>query len=289
MKKIVTLNDGSKMEAGLTGNPSGKVIMLPIAKKPVYGQQAESLKRWGADPELGEHFIEGLSDQFQVLYFDYEGHLFENPQPDQLTPDHMTKDFLLIADEMKVDTFSYYGYSWLALAGLQLAIRTNRLESLMMGGFPPYEGPYKEMLIVTEKTHGQALKNPSSSKASIYEENTAPDAIDWDHIQITLDPKQTQQFVTLYQNLMDFDDTSIQYALDFPKLAFAGEKDTIVYGESFGSVTVDMIGILQKNKQQLEQWGWDVAILEGGGMDHTQAMQPNAVLPLIKPWLMEHL
>lgn len=36
---------------------------------------------------------------------------------------------------MNIKKFSYYGYSWLALVGLQLAIRTNRLESLIMGGF----------------------------------------------------------------------------------------------------------------------------------------------------------
>ncbi|MGG4144455.1 alpha/beta hydrolase [Paenibacillus algorifonticola] len=288
MKKNVTLNDGSKVEVGLTGNPSGKVIMLPIAKKSVYGQEAESLKMWGVDPELGKNFIDGLSDEFQVLYFNFEGHLFENPQPDHLTPENITKDFLLIADEMKVATFSYYGYSWLALVGLQLAIRTNRLESLIMGGFPPYKGPYKEMMIVTEKTHEQALNNPGISKEQ-FEENTTPEEIDWNNIQIKLDPKQTKQFLTMYKNLMDFDDTTIHYESDCPKLTFAGEKDTIVYGENFGSVTVDMIGLLQKNKQQLEQLGWDVAILEGKDMDHTKVMQPNVVLPLIKPWLMDHL
>lgn len=35
----------------------------------------------------------------------------------------------------------------------------------------------------------------------------------------------------------------------------------------------------------MEQLGWDVKIVEGVGMDHTKAIQPAAVLPLIKPWL----
>jgi len=121
----------------------------------VYGQEAETLKLWGADPELGKHLVEGLADTCQVLHFDYEGHLFEHPV-DRLTADHIVNDFLHIADQMNIGRFAYYGYSWLALAGLQLALRTDRLDSLVMGGFPPYGGPYAEMLTVTRHTHQQA-------------------------------------------------------------------------------------------------------------------------------------
>lgn len=86
---------------------------------------------------------------------------------------------------------------------------------------------------------------------------------------------------------MEFNDQEIQHKLVIPRLAFAGEKDIIVYGENFGNVTVDIIGILQKNKQKLEHHGWDMEILKG--MDHTKAMQPVTVLSLIKPWLMKNL
>ncbi len=102
-------------------------------------------------------------DKFQILYFDYEGHRFQHPNPENLTPESIVKDLLTIANEMNVKKFSYYGYSWLALVGLQLAIRTDRLESLIMGGFPPIDGPYKEMMVVTNKTYEQALSNQNSS------------------------------------------------------------------------------------------------------------------------------
>ncbi|MBP1989595.1 alpha/beta fold hydrolase [Paenibacillus eucommiae] len=293
MKKIVTLSGGSTIEVGLTGNTSNKVIMLPVAKKSVYGQEAESLRLWGVDPELGKNLVEGLSDKFQVLYFDYEGHLLENPQPDDLTPENIAKDLLLIADEMNVRKFSYYGYSWLALVGLQLAIRTNRLESLIMGGYPPYEGPYKEMMIVTNMTYKQTLKNQNmnNQNTSEYRQeiNTNPEEINWDHVQVKIDSNQTKQFFTMYQSLMDFDDKKIQDMLTIPKLAFAGEKDTIIYGENFGSVTVDIVGLLQKNKTELEHLSWDVEILKGNDMNHTKAMQPATVLPIIKPWLIDNL
>ncbi|AWV33801.1 alpha/beta fold hydrolase [Paenibacillus odorifer] len=287
MKKIIQLANQSEIEVGMAGLPNRPTIMLPIAKKSVYNQEAENLKLWGVDPELGKHFVEGLADTFQVLYFDYEGHLFQYPV-ENLTADYIVKDLLHIADEMNVTGFSYYGYSWLALIGLQMAIRTDRLESLVMGGFPPYDGPYQEMRVVTHKTHTQALSNQNESVESpTGSEN--PNEMDWDNIKVTLDTRVTAQFVSLYQSLTAFDDRSIQHLLNLPKLAFAGGNDTIVYGENFGSVTVDIVGLLKKNMEQLSDLGWDVEILLGARMDHTKAMQPAVVVPLIKPWYMNVL
>lgn len=286
MKKNIRLSNQSTIEVGLTGVSDRPTIMLPIAKKSVYNQEADNLKLWGVDPELGKHFVEGLADTFQVLYFDYKGYLFQHPV-DNLTAEHIVKDLLLIADEMNVKNFSYYGYSWLALIGLQLAVRTNRLESLVMGGFPPYNGPYQEMMIVTHKTHTQALNNQNEAAEISSFETENPDEIDWDNIKVSMDTRVTAQFVALYESLTAFDDRSIHHLLSLPKLAFAGENDTIVYGENFGNVTVDIAGILKKNTTKLCDLGWDVEILTGTQMDHTKAMQPAMVLPLIKPWFIK--
>ncbi|MCI4129535.1 alpha/beta fold hydrolase [Bacillus haynesii] len=288
MEKNIKLTDEFEIKVGLVGNPGSPTIMLPVAKESVYGQEAENLKVWGVDPESGKHFVEGLMDKFQILYFDYEGHRLQHPNPENLTPESIVKDLLTIANEMNIEKFSYYGYSWLALVGLQLAIRTDRLESLIMGGFPPIDGPYKEMMVVTNQTYEQVLSNQHSSVSD--EQNLInPEKVDWDNIQVKIDTNQTKQFVTMYENLMEFDDRGIQHKLMIPRLAFAGEKDTINYGENFGNVTVDIIGILQKNKQELEHLGWDIEILNGNDMDHTKAMQPVTVLSLIKPWLVKNL
>ncbi|WP_338019707.1 hypothetical protein [Paenibacillus piscarius] len=191
---------------------------------------------------------------------------------------------------MNVSKFSYYGYSWLALAGLQLAIRTDRLESLVMGGFPPLDGPYAEMLTVTNNTYQMALIQPASSDpAESEQESAAPEATDWDNIRIQMVPEQTRQFVTLYESLAGFKDRDIQELLVMPRLAFAGEQDKIVYGDNFGGVTVDIAGKLVEHLPLLEQLGWDVAILKGNGMDHTKAMQPETVLPVLKPWLIRNV
>ncbi|MFD0678635.1 MULTISPECIES: alpha/beta fold hydrolase [unclassified Paenibacillus] len=288
MIKMVKLMNGSEIEVRLAGNPDCKTIMLPNAKKTVYGEEAENLNMWGVDPELGEHFVEGLADTFQVLYFDYEGHLLAYPNPDHLTPEQIVQDLLRIADEMQIRSFSYYGYSWLALVGLQLAIRTDRLESLIMGGYPPYNGPYLEMMTVTKKAYEQALQNEQNT-VTPHQPSENPEEIDWNNITVKIDPRVAKQFMTLYQNLMGFDDRSIQDRLQLPKLAFAGEKDSIVYGKNFGSVTVDIVGLLERNENRLNELDWDVEILKGNDMDHTKAMQPATVLPLIKPWLIEKL
>lgn len=295
MKKMIKMNNGSELEVGLTGNADRKVIMLPIAKKSVTGQEAETLKLWGVDPDLGAKFIAGLSDEFQILHFDYEGHYMAHPHPEHFTSEYITQDLLRIADQMNVNQFSYYGYSWLALVGLQIAIRTNRLQSLIMGGFPPYKGPYEEMRVVTARTYEEALKqhgkleHEPEGQASMNSEQMYPEEVDWDNIQIQIDPDQTKQFITMYQSLLDFDDQLIQDQLSIPRLTFAGEKDTIVYGEKFGNVTVDIAGRLQKNKRNLENFGWTVEIIKGEDMDHTKAMQPSTVLPIIHPWLKTHL
>lgn len=289
MEKIIQLADGTELKAGLVGNSKGKTIMLPVAKESVYGPEAETLRLWGVDPELGKHFIEGLKDTFQILFFDYEGHRLQQPNPENLTPEQVANDLLIIADKMNVMKFSYYGYSWLALVGLQLAIRTKRLDSLIMGGFPPMGGPYKEMMIVTQKTYDQAVTNQHSPVRNETKDFNSPEEIDWDNIEVKINPYQTKQFVTLYKHLMEFDDRKIHPQINIPKLAFAGEKDTIVYGENFGSVIVDIAGKLRKHKTELEDFGWDIEILEGNGMDHTKAMQPVTVLPLIKNWLLKNL
>jgi pimeloyl-ACP methyl ester carboxylesterase len=115
----------------------GPFLLIPVNPTPVKGEAAEEMRRWGADPALGRSLMEGLMDIATVVAFDYEGHVLAAPKPDTLTPSNISSDMLAVADAAGADDFAYYGYSWLALVGLQLAIRTDRLTALVMGGFPP--------------------------------------------------------------------------------------------------------------------------------------------------------
>lgn len=92
----------------------------------------------GADPNLGHTLAAGLADAgFRVVAADYQDHLAQHPKPLTLTADAVAADVVAIVDAGGAQHFAYYGCSWLALVGLQLAIRSDRLTALAMGGFPP--------------------------------------------------------------------------------------------------------------------------------------------------------
>jgi pimeloyl-ACP methyl ester carboxylesterase len=286
------LHDGSAIEVQVHGE--GPALLLPVNPRPVEGPQAEELRRWGNDPALGRSLIDGLGDAFQVVAFDYEGHVLQVPKPDTLTPDNVAGDFLAVADAAGAERFACYGYSWLALAGLQLAIRTDRLTALAMGGWPPLGGPYAEMLRVTIATHDLAGA-PSSARqgaagdaaratpASEPAPASSPEELDWSTVEVTLSEAQTRQFVTLYQALQGFDDRAAQARLACPRLCFAGSADDIDYDQRWGGVRVHVAAPLLERRAELERYGWDVRVLDG--LDHTQAMQATAVLPILRPWL----
>ena len=279
----VALHDGSTIAVEVQGR--GPTVVLPVNPRPVEGPQAEELRRWGADPALGRTLIDGLSDAFQVVAFDYEGHLLQVPKPDTLTPANIVGDLLAVADAAGADRFAYYGYSWLAVAGLQLAVRTDRLTALVMGGFPPLEGPYAQMLQVTIATHQLAISAPSTASSPPPAEPS--DEPDWSQVEMTLSETQTRQFVTLYQALQDFDDQAAQAQLRCPRLCFAGSADQITYDERWGGVRVDMAGPVISRRAELEALGWEVRVLEG--LDHLQAMQAAQVLPILRPWLLSEV
>ena len=201
-----------------------------------------------------------------------------HPAADTLTPDNVVADLLAIADAAGADRFAYYGYSWLALSGLQLAIRSRRVSALIMGGFPPIDGPYAEMLAVTRAAHraAQSVGEAPSAEAVV-------EPGDWDSAKVQADEAQTRQFVTLYEALRGFDDRAAQAALTIPKLCFAGADDTIEYSARWGGVTVDLAGPLINHRDRLRAAGWTVEIL--GGLDHVSAMSSSTVLPLVRNWL----
>ena len=222
--------------------------------------------------------------------FDYEGHVLQVPKPDTLTPANVAADLLAVADAAGADRFAFYGYSWLALAGLQLAIRTDRLAALVMGGFPPLDGPYAQMLQVTTATYEMAVANAASPPAPEPLGEPAGEPLgepagepDWSQVQVTLTEAQTRQFVTLYQALQGFDDRAAQAQLRCPRLCFVGSADEITYDQRWGGLRVSMADPVVDRRAELEALGWEVRVLEG--LDHTQAMQAAQVLPILRPWL----
>jgi len=277
----VKMHDGNLIDVVIQGD--GPTILLPVNPIPIEGEQAEELRKWGVNPALGKSLIDGLSNKYRVIAFDYEGHVLSNPKPETLTPGNIANDFIAIADEVGADEFAYYGHSWLALCGLQLSIRTNRISALIMGGFPPINGPYKEMLQVTMATHEMSISNQGNGNPIEIPQIT--DDFDWSNVEVTMKEDETKQFVTLYQNLQEFNDREAQSKLNCPRLCFAGSVDRIDYGENWGNVHVDIVGPLINQSQEIKDAGWDIQVLKE--LDHTGAMQAENVLSIIKPWLDE--
>lgn len=268
------LHDGSTIEIEVHG--AGPTLLLPVNPQPVTGPQAEQMRQYGTDPALGQSLIKGLSDAFRVVAFDYEGQCLRLPKPETLTPANAASDLLAVADTVGAHRFTYYGYSWLALIGLQLAIRTDRLSALIMGGFPPLNGPYEEMFRVTTATYEMASGARPMPSA---------DESEWSGFSLSRD--QTQQFVTLYQALQGFDDRAAQARLTCPRLCFVGSKDEIQYSKSWENVHVNLAGPIVRGQAQLSDLGWDVQVLDG--LDHIQAMQATHVVPILRLWLASQL
>jgi pimeloyl-ACP methyl ester carboxylesterase len=275
----VRLHDGNTIPVEIHGR--GPTVLLPVDPRPVEGSQAEEMRRWGTDPALGRTLVDGLSDAFRVVAFDYEGHVLRVPKPDTLTPANLVGDLLAVADAAGADRFAYYGYSWLGLSGLQLAVRTDRLAALAVGGFPPLDGPYAPMLRVTTATHEMAVASAAAPARST--EAPSSDEVDWSQVELTLTEAQTRQFVTLYQALQEFDDRDAQARITCPRLCFVGSADEIDYDERWGGVRVSFAGLVTSQRTELEAFGWQVRVLDG--LDHMQAMQAPQVLPILRPWL----
>jgi len=280
-----TFHDGSTIEIEVNGE--GPTLLLPVNPQPVTGPQAQAMREWGADPALGYSLIAGLREVFRVVAFDYEGHLLRTPQPDSLTPANAVSDLLAIADAAGVERFAYYGYSWLALIGLQLAMRTDRLTALVMGGFPPLGGPYAAMLRVTTAAHEMAVATTAQTEEGAANQQPPVEAGDWSSVQVNMSPDQTRQFVTLYQALQGFDDRAAQMHITCPRLCFAGSADEMQYGPKWGDVVVSIAGPIIAERAELESLGWEVRVLDG--LDHLQTMQPRHVLPILRLWLASHL
>lgn len=203
-----------------------------------------------------DEMINGLADRFSVVLPAYPG----TPKTGTLTPSAVTHDLLAIADEAGAETFAFWGHSWGAVIGLQLALHTPRVSALALSGFPPIDGPYRAMLdsvrALTGDRHIDGLTVPAKAQ------------------------DEYRQFLTYYEHLQGFDDRRAQAALTVPRLYFVGRDDTLPLGDDvvarFGDTAL-------AQQAELTDLGWSVTIVPD--RDHATLINADAVLPVLAPFL----
>lgn len=201
---------------------------------------------------------EGLTDRYRIVLISYPGaHPFQT-----MTPENVTRDLLAVADAAGLDDFTWWGYSWGGVIGLQLALRTDRLTGLAVTGFPPLDGPYREML---QMTLGSAQPSHLDDLGSSVEQTTMIEKM--------------RQSATYYEALQDFDDRDANTRLDLPRLCFVGTDDVVVGGD----VVVRIGDTVTDTRSELEALGWEVHLLDG--LDHIGAVEPDVVVPLLRGWM----
>ena len=108
------------------------------------------MRAWGGDPDVGPTLIvDGLASRFRIVAADYEARPDGQPGARPADPGRARRGCARHRRRGHSWLFAWYGYSWLALTGLQVALRTDRRWALAMGGYPPVDGPYAAMLDVT--------------------------------------------------------------------------------------------------------------------------------------------
>lgn len=171
------------------------------------------------------------------LHYPRGSHPTGGPFEGDLTPETVVKDFLAVADDAGVERFALTGFSFSANYALQLATHTDRVAAMAIGGWPPLSAPYKETLAVVR----QMLESDylaGSNRAFI------------DSIRVYYEAV-----------IAEWDEEAEVAEFDMPRMVYVGDQD-IGAPDTMGEPVALAEPILRR-KDDLEQQGWNVVILEG--------------------------
>ena len=204
-------------------------------------------------------YLDRLTDRYRVLRVDYPSiGGSRDIAPQDLTADRVCADLLAVATAAGFDRFAYWGYSWGAAAGLQLASRTDRLTALVLGGWPPLGAPYDAILQATRLK--QSDPEPSSLK-------------------VLRSKDQYRQWEAYYSSMVDWAEAESVASIHVPKMVyFGGDGDLVEAG-----IPIRIASIIRENRTMLEKQGWTLKELPGQG--HGVCMTPELVVPPVRYFL----
>ena len=204
-------------------------------------------------------YLQPLLDRYRVLLVDYPSiGGSRDIAPQALTADRTCADLLAVASAAGFDRFAYWGYSWGAAVGLQLAARTNRLSALVLGGWPPLGAPYAGILQATRLK--QANPEPSSLK-------------------VLRSKEQYRQWETWYESVQGWPEARSVEGIGCPKLLYFGSDGDLVEA----GIPIRIASIIRERRADLLEQGWTVHEIAGQG--HGVCMAPELVVPPVRAFL----
>jgi pimeloyl-ACP methyl ester carboxylesterase len=236
----------------LDGRGTPLMIGLPL--------MASFTQLFGAEMQpVLDGYLSRLTDRYRVLRVDYPSiGGSRDIAPEDLTADRVCADLLGVADAAGFDRFAYWGYSWGAAVGLQLAARTDRLRALALGGWPPLGAPYEGILQATR------LKQPNPEPGSM---------------KVLRSKEQYRQWEAYYDSMLDWPEAESVARIACPKMVFfGGDGDLVEAG-----VPVRIASIIRDHRSTLEAQGWTVH--EHPGQGHGVCMAPELVVPPVRAFL----
>jgi pimeloyl-ACP methyl ester carboxylesterase len=175
-----------------------------------------------------------------------------------MTIGRVCSDLLSVADAAGFDRFAYWGGTFGAIAGLNLAANTKRLAALVCAGWPPLGAPYEQMV--------------RGARASLAD----PPA----HARVILrTPAQYAQWVTFYESLASWSDAEAVRDLRCPRAVIYGANGN----SSVADIPLPLAEIIRQRRGQLEMLGWHVD--EIAGADSALILDANKLVPVVRRWL----
>lgn len=238
----------------LHGRGTPLMITLPL--------MATHMASMGPDSEaVLRDYLALLTDRFQILLVDYPsiGKSLDI-KPEELTADRVCHDLLSVATAAGFDDFAYWGYSWGGAIGLQLAARTDRLTALIIGGWPPLNAPYANILAASRRKIGNV---PPGSMVILRSQD------------------QYRQWSFYYESMIDWPEAEAVAAMTLPRLVYFGAVGDLVEA----NLPINIASIIRQHRGELEAKGWQVIEFVGEG--HGVCMKPGLIVPPIAAFLDE--
>jgi pimeloyl-ACP methyl ester carboxylesterase len=236
----------------LHGRGQPLLIGLPLmaSHTALFGPQSQAML---------DGYLDALTDRYQVLLVDYPsiGGSRDIP-PRELSADRVCTDLLGVAAAAGFDRFAYWGYSWSGAVGLQLASRSERLTALVIGGWPPLEGPYADILAAARRK----LPDPESSSLKVLRSRA-----------------QYAQWIHYYESMLGWPEAESVSRIACPRMVYFGADGDLVEA----GIPVTIASNIRRHRKALEALGW--AVHETPGQGHAGMALPQHAVPPVRAFL----